>query len=104
MATAPIPPDETRRLEVLRAYDILNTPPEPAFDALAILAAQMGRTPSPLVALIDEHREWFKASVGLDLKEATREGFCSYTILDRCPLTVPDTHADPRFAQKPYVI
>jgi transcriptional regulator with GAF, ATPase, and Fis domain len=103
MATAPIPPDETRRLEVLKTYDILNTPPEPAFDDIALLAAQVCRTPIALVALIDEHREWFKASVGIDIKEATREGFCSYTILDRSPLTVPDTHADPRFADNPYV-
>jgi len=103
MATAPIPPDEARRLEVLKTYDILNTPPEPAFDDIAFLTAQMCRTPIALVTLIDEDREWFKASVGIDLKEATREGFCSHTILDRCSLTIPDTHADPRFADNPYV-
>ncbi len=104
MATAPIPTDEARRLEVLRTYDILNTPKEAAFDDIALLAAQVCRTPIALVTLIDERREWFKASVGIDIHEATREGFCSYTILDRCPLTVTDTHADPRFKDNPYVI
>src|SRR5687768_13981769 len=103
MARAPIPPDEARRLEVLRSYDILNTPREAAFDDIALLAAQVCRTPIAMVTLIDERREWFKASVGIDLQEATREGFCAYTILDRCPLTVPDARADPRFSENPYV-
>jgi two-component system, NtrC family, response regulator HydG len=103
MRTAPIPADEARRLEVLKSYDILYTPPEAAFDDIVLLAAQVCGAPVATVTLIDEHREWFKASVGLNLKEATREGFCSYTILDRCPLTVPDTHADSRFADNPYV-
>ncbi len=103
MSPAPIPVDEARRLEVLRTYDILNTPPEAAFDDLAVLAAQVCGTPIALVTLIDERREWFKASVGIDLKEATREGFCSHTILGQCPLTIPDTQADPRFADNPYV-
>ena len=85
MASAPIPLDEVRRLEVLRTYDILNTPREAAFDDIALLAAHVCRAPIALVTLIDEHREWFKASVGIDIEEATREGFCSYTILDRCP-------------------
>jgi two-component system, NtrC family, response regulator HydG len=100
----PIPPDESRRLDVLRSYDILDTPPEGAFDDIARLAAHVCRTPIALVTLIDEKREWFKASVGIDLQEATREGFCAHTILGRDLLVVQDALKDERFAENPYVI
>ena len=104
MIPPPIPPDEAARLRVLRTYGILETPPEAAFDDVAKLAAQVCDAPIALVTLIDEKREWFKASVGVDLVEATREGFCSYTILGRELLVIPDAHADPRFAENPYVL
>ncbi|HEX7900297.1 MAG TPA: sigma 54-interacting transcriptional regulator [Planctomycetota bacterium] len=100
-----LPPDEeARRLDVLRSYEILNTPPEDAFDDIARLANFLCGTPIALVTLIDEKREWFKARVGVDLEEATREGFCSHTILGRDLLVVPDSLRDPRFADNPYVV
>ena len=37
--------EESDRLAALRSYDVLDTPPEPAFDGLVGLAAQVCDTP-----------------------------------------------------------
>ena len=41
MPAAALPADEAERLDALRAYDILDTAPEEAFDELTRLAAQI---------------------------------------------------------------
>ena len=81
MIEAPEPPNETARLETLRAFKILDTDPEEAFDRLAWLAAQIFEVPMAHVSLIDEHREWFKAKCGVDAKEGERRtALCAHTI------------------------
>ena len=39
--TPPIPPDEPKRLEALHRYRVLDSPPEKAFDDLALLASHI---------------------------------------------------------------
>jgi PAS domain S-box-containing protein len=102
---APLPDNEAHRLEVLRQYGVLDTPPEPAFDDLTRLASLICQAPIALVTLVDEKRLWFKAKVGLEETGAPREiAFCSHTILNLQDITeVPDAYADPRFADNPLV-
>ncbi len=102
--TLPIPANETQRLEVLRTYEILDTPPEPAFDDIVRLACYAFDVPIALITLVDDHREWFKARIGLDIAEAPKEGFCAYTVLQPDLLVVTDSFNDPRFAHNKYVI
>jgi len=97
------PAEEARRLEILRTYEILDTPPEPEFDDLVRLAAYLFKVPTALITLVDERREWFKARVGYESTEASREGLCGYTILGRDPVIATDAAADPRFSENPYV-
>jgi hypothetical protein len=66
MLAAPIPDDETRRLERLRALAVLDTAPEPFFDGIVRVASLVTGSPIALVSLIDHDRQWFKAQVGLD--------------------------------------
>jgi signal transduction histidine kinase len=106
MSAAPIPDDEAERLAVLRGLGIVDTPPAPAFDEIARLAAWIAKTPIALVTLIDEKRQWFKARVGVQMTETPRDiAFCAHAILhpDRM-LIVPDTREDPRFADNPAVV
>ena len=100
----PLPTDEARRLEVLRTYEILDTPPEAAFDDIVRLASYVFHTPIAVISFVDDHREWFKAQVGLDLAEATKEGFCAHSVLKSQIFVVPDSLADPRFASNQYVL
>ncbi|KXS31098.1 MAG: Diguanylate cyclase/phosphodiesterase with PAS/PAC sensor(S) [Candidatus Gallionella acididurans] len=102
---APFPPNETRRIETLRGYDVLDTPPEQAFDDLTLLAAQICQVPIAVVSLIDENRQWFKSIIGLDAKETPRDvAFCAHSILNPDELLeVRDAQLDPRFADNPLV-
>ncbi|HEY0184024.1 MAG TPA: sensor domain-containing phosphodiesterase, partial [Rhodopila sp.] len=82
MPAAPLPVDEMDRLAALRAYRILDTPPEPAFDGLTQLAADYFKAPISLISLLDADRQWFKAVHGLDATETPRSvAFCAYAIL-----------------------
>ena len=50
MKAAPLPKDETARLAGLRAYDILDTLPERAYDDITYLASQICDTPIAIVS------------------------------------------------------
>src|SRR5476649_71147 len=96
--------DEASRLEALRRYHVLYTPPEQAFGDLAALAVQICRTPIALISFIDEHRQWFKAKVGLSTSETPREhSFCAHAIEGDDLFIVPDATLDERFSGNPLV-
>lgn len=96
---AELPADEAARLEAVRGYAVLDTPPELAFDELTELAAQICETPAAVVTLIDEKRQWFKSRHGLRLSETHRDlAFCAHCILQPELMEVPDAARDPRFA------
>jgi PAS domain S-box-containing protein len=96
--------DEHIRLDALRAYELLDTLPEPEYDDLLQLAAQICETPMAAITLVDAERQWFKASAGLSFRETDRRhSFCSHAIEGDGPFIVEDARADPRFAGNPYV-
>jgi PAS domain S-box-containing protein len=98
------PDREARRLEALRRYEVLDTPRETAFDEIAQLAAEICGTPIAVVNLIDEGRQFFKAEVGLGVRETPLEtSFCAKAILEDDFLLVPDATVDPRFDRNPLV-
>ncbi|TMW66355.1 hypothetical protein Poli38472_004120 [Pythium oligandrum] len=100
----PIVPGEQDRLEVLRSFDIMDTPSEDVFDIICDLASNALKTPIAAVSLLDEDREWFKASVGLAQNEVPRSvSFCAHAIMSKEPMVVLDTTLDKRFAKNPLV-
>lgn len=103
---APGAPNESERLAALRATRLLDSPAEQAFDDIAALAAVICDTPISLVSLVDEHRQWFKARVGLDVAETSRDlSFCAHAILQPDELfLVPDAQHDPRFHTNQLVV
>ncbi len=103
---APMPaPSELARLEALHSRAILDTPPEEAFDQLAQLAAQIFGVPMAVINLVDADRQWFKAVVGLPMRETERSlSFCAHWLDGRrSPVVVPDAAQHPLFAASPLV-
>jgi diguanylate cyclase (GGDEF)-like protein/PAS domain S-box-containing protein len=105
MPAAALPKDESRRLAALRDLDILDTAPSEALDSIARAASLVCGTPIGLVSLVDEHRQWFKANIGLEgVTETPREmAFCAHAILGDDILEVEDARLDARFADNPLV-
>jgi GAF domain-containing protein len=102
---APMPPDEEKRLEILRQYKILDTEAKKVFDDITKLAGEVCATPISLLTFIDENRQWFKSDVGLSpVKETSRDvAFCAHAIVQRDLFVVPDALNDERFAKNPLV-
>ena len=95
------PKTEVNRLRVLRSTNLLDSPPEPAFDRLTRMASRLVNAPAALVSLVDERRQFFKSVVGLGEPWASaREtplshSFCQYAVRDREPLVVNDAREHP---------
>lgn len=95
---------EQQRLDTLREYRLLDTDPEPAFDRVTGLVADLFDVPIALVSLLDDCRQWFKSAHGLDVAETPRDiSFCQFVVTDERPLTVTDVFGDPRFRDNPLV-
>lgn len=95
---------EADRLKALRATGILETDREQAFDDIVELASSLCEAPVAVVNLIDADRQWFKAEVGLGVRETPLEtSFCRHALLEVDRLVVPDASVDPRFACNPLV-
>ena len=101
---ASLPINEAARLEALRRYNVLDTPPEAAFDRVTSLAARLFDVPIALVSLIDASRGWFKSCYGFDLREVQRDAtICNFTLLSDQVLVIPDTRQDDRLTCNPFV-
>ncbi len=105
MAAAPLHPREDERLASLRSYRLLDSPADPALDAIVAAVAYSFGTPMALLSLVEEHEQYFKAAVGMPVQGTSREvSFCAHAVADERPLVVPDARADPRFADNALVI
>jgi PAS domain S-box-containing protein len=73
--------NEADRLAALARYRILDTPAEPAFDDLALLAAELCGSPNAAIVFVDKDRQWVKAAVNIGNEERPRdESLCARAI------------------------
>jgi GAF domain-containing protein len=77
-----LPPNENKRLETLRAYDILHSLREPLFTNVVEVIAVLFNVPISLIALVDADEVEYKATYGLpDLYRQPRvEAICSMAV------------------------
>ncbi|MDB5026888.1 MAG: serine/threonine protein phosphatase [Candidatus Eremiobacteraeota bacterium] len=97
--------DDTARIDAVRRYDILDTPPDGAFDRITALAAKLFDVPIALVTIVDHDRIWFKSRFGLDgVEEIGRDpGLCASAILQDEPYIVEEARRDARSLANPLV-
>lgn len=96
--------DEEARLDDLRSFGLLDTPPEPSFDRITRLAQTLTGVPIALISLVDADRQWFKSEIGLGCAQTPRDvAFCSHAIARSEVMVVPDATRDPAFAANPLV-
>ncbi|MCX7120666.1 MAG: EAL domain-containing protein [Gammaproteobacteria bacterium] len=99
-----IPAGETDRLKALHALCLLDTKPEPSYDAITKLIKYFFDVPIVAISLVDAERQWFKSIQGLDVCETSRDvSFCGHTILQDDFFIVEDTLLDDRFSDNPLV-
>jgi signal transduction histidine kinase len=100
-----IPLNDEERLKKLYRYDILDTPPEEAFDKIAKLAAQIFDTPDAFVSFVDKDRVFFKSNISsLEGNEVLRQdSLCSLSILATELTIFNDTHQIPDLKESPHV-
>ena len=95
-------PAEAARVSALRRYEVLDTPHESDFDEIVALAARLCGVPISVVNLIDTDRQWFKAEVGLGVRETPLDtSLCAHVILQDDFVEIADTLADGRMADNP---
>lgn len=98
------PKSEAERLHTLRALKILDSSHEERFDRVTRMATKMFDVPVSLVTLIDEDRQWFKSSQGVEVTETPRDiSFCGHAINQDDVFVVADTLEDDRFLDNPFV-
>ncbi len=100
-----MPANEDDRMRAVRRYDILDTPPDGAFDRIAELAAELLGVPIAIVSIVDTDRIWFKSHHGLAaVSQIDRDpGLCASAILHDSPWVVTDAEHDPRTLANPLV-
>ena len=91
---------EDARLGALAATGILDSAPEPSFDAITRLAAEYFKADSVLLGFADESRIWIKSFWGEPVRELPRRSSVFELVLNEDgPVVVPDISQDARFRE-----
>ena len=86
-----------RRLAALNDYAILDTPREAEFDDVVKLACDILQAPIAAVNLIAADRQWFKAEIGLGVREMPLDNsICAQAMLESESMVISDTRLDAR--------
>ncbi|WP_426150097.1 sensor domain-containing phosphodiesterase [Pseudomonas sp. DC3000-4b1] len=100
----PTPINEAARLRRVADLCLDEGIPDPVFEDIMELLQTYFDAPIALISILEEQRQWFKASRGLCATETPRNvSFCTYAILTDEPFVVPDALADERFRDNPLV-
>ena len=91
-------------MEAVRRYNVLDTPPDGAFDRVTAIAARIFNVPIAIISIVDHDRIWFKSHHGLPVQQIDREaGLCASAILQNGPYILEDASKDVRALANPLV-
>ena len=99
-----MPDDEQQRMDAVRRYDILDSPPDGSFDRITAIAARRFGVPFAIISIVDHDRIWFKSHHGLSVGQIGRDpGLCASAILSPDPHILLDASTDLRSLANPLV-
>src|SRR6185503_18365064 len=88
------PADDEARMAGVRRHDVLDPPPDRAFDAITAIAARLLDVPVAVLSVVDEDRIWCKSRHGIDLHDVGRDPGLATAILQQAPWVVTDAQKD----------
>ncbi len=95
---------EDDRLSMLQEITKADRTRQEALDDLVSVAATLCNTPIALVSLLEAHRLWFTAEIGMHIREvARRASFCDHASQGSILFQIKDATQDERFRQHPFV-
>lgn len=89
------------RIAALKAEGLLDGDPEPIFDRFARLAARVADTPTALVSVVADDRQYFAGLCGVaqpwaDARQTPlSHSFCQHVVANAAPLVIGDARSDP---------
>lgn len=97
-----------KRLAAVAALGLLDALPSAGFDRITRLGAAALNVPATFISLVEGHRDFYLSHCGFGEPLAsermlTGQTFCHFTIEGAHPLVIPDTRADPVYANVPTV-
>lgn len=96
------PINDQSRIQALLDYNILDSDYEAAFDGIVKLASTICHAPIAVINFVDQNRQWFKAEIGLGIRETALDiSICRHAILEQDLMVINDTLRDPRTACNP---
>lgn len=96
--------DEEARLAAVRRYDILDTPPDGAFDRVTALAARLFGVPIAIISIVDRDRIWFKSHHGTEVDQIERKpGLYTSAVMQTDAFDGSDESLDPQLLADPLV-
>jgi EAL domain-containing protein (putative c-di-GMP-specific phosphodiesterase class I) len=96
---------EAARQAALIATGILDTPPEPGYDAITRLAAEYFRADSVGIGFADESRVWIKSCWGQQVRELPRkDSIFELVLAEDGPVIVSDFSKSPQFEESPPIL
>ncbi len=104
MLSAPIPDNDSERLDALRGGFCAYAPREERFDRITRTAKRLLNVPIALISIIEEDEQWFRSVQGLEVDHTARDiSFCGHAVAINKPLCIPDAWEDVRFHDNPLV-
>ncbi|XGA79779.1 sensor domain-containing phosphodiesterase [Halomonas sp. CH40] len=97
--------NDPARLEALYRLNIIDTRSEKVFDTITHLTASLFGVQLATIHLVDDHRQWVKASSNGTRAPDTPVGktFCERTVAQKAMVLIPDLQQDPDFRSSHFV-
>lgn len=101
---AHFPEYEAERLKRVEALCPQNEQDDEVFEKMISMTSEYFSAPIALISIVDKHRQWFRARIGIEEDTTPRDvSFCAHSLRDRKPLEVLDALDDERFKDNPMV-